>query len=764
AIREGAIRPAPAGKRVPVRIRRALIRGLSPRPEDRHASMAELLAALRSSPARRRLIALVAVGVVAGAATSRIASGTPIPCAGAREQLSGAWDDGQRQAAQAGLLATEHGFAEGAWQRAQARLDTYADEWVSMHGDACEATAVRGEQSAELLDMRMGCLQSATRDLAAVADVLADADAEVVEHIDRLLERLPPISRCADIDFLRAEVPPPHPSEVEQVAAIDEALARARAAKAAGRVGPALEHAIEAETLAHEVEYPPIRTRSALTHGAMLEAAGRWDEAEAAYRKALGMATHARQWRLLGRTAVALMRLVGTHEGADRTAEALRYREIAENASADPLQRADVHQAMAAILSARGDFRGAGRESTAALRLFEAERSPDSEAVIAARTNVGIDLESQGRYDEALEIHEETAALVAATRRPDDPMAARAGAVLARVYLRLGRFEEAVAELFKQLEAAVPVVGGEHPMVVAMRWDLASALSRLNRLSEAEAQLRKAIAVTERGSGSRDHAFANVLATLGIILRKQGRLEEARTEQERALALLVELLGPDHVDVAFSRGNLAATLDALGKPGDAEKQLRQALRVISASMGAEHDAVGTTRINLALSLQAQGKAAAAEEEARQALVIRERAVGPNNPALLTIRNVLGVALHNQGQLDAAHEQLTAAVAIADAHPHDPRGWDARASLAELALDRGHPDEARRHAEAALTHQGPETPAASRGAARWALARAIRQDDPSRAKSLASEALRAFEDSGSRHEPVADAIRAWLLEL
>ena len=37
-------------------------------------------------------------------------------------------------------------------------LDDYAAKWAGLYRDACEATHVRGEQSEEVLDLRMGCL------------------------------------------------------------------------------------------------------------------------------------------------------------------------------------------------------------------------------------------------------------------------------------------------------------------------------------------------------------------------------------------------------------------------------------------------------------------------------------------------------------------------------------------------------------------------------------------------------------------------------
>ena len=66
AVTGGRVRAAPAGARVPAWVRRALLRGLATRPEDRWPTMAALLHQLGRDPARRqRRIALAAAGALA---------------------------------------------------------------------------------------------------------------------------------------------------------------------------------------------------------------------------------------------------------------------------------------------------------------------------------------------------------------------------------------------------------------------------------------------------------------------------------------------------------------------------------------------------------------------------------------------------------------------------------------------------------------------------------------------------------------------------
>jgi eukaryotic-like serine/threonine-protein kinase len=60
------------------------------------------------------------------------------------------------------------------------RLDAYATEWVNMRYEACRATRAVGDQSEDLLDRRMVCLESARRQLDALVGVLR-ADAATVD-------------------------------------------------------------------------------------------------------------------------------------------------------------------------------------------------------------------------------------------------------------------------------------------------------------------------------------------------------------------------------------------------------------------------------------------------------------------------------------------------------------------------------------------------------------------------------------------------------
>ena len=68
---------------------------------------------------------------------------------------------------------------------------------------------MRGEQSAEVLDLRMSCLQERLGGLRALTDVFSEANGEVVENAVSAANALAPLDRCADVPLLRAVVRPP---------------------------------------------------------------------------------------------------------------------------------------------------------------------------------------------------------------------------------------------------------------------------------------------------------------------------------------------------------------------------------------------------------------------------------------------------------------------------------------------------------------------------------------------------------------------------
>ena len=172
---------------VPGWLRNIVLRGASVDREQRYRSMDELLAALERGRTRlRRRVSVIAVGfaaLVVSAGGWRIAHGNRVACAVPKERVAAAWAandaaDPRRQSIHRAFAASGRATAETSWQRLSKVLDEYMSAWSAMYLQTCEATHVRGEQSAEVLDLRMSCLNDNLDQVRALTDALATADAQ----------------------------------------------------------------------------------------------------------------------------------------------------------------------------------------------------------------------------------------------------------------------------------------------------------------------------------------------------------------------------------------------------------------------------------------------------------------------------------------------------------------------------------------------------------------------------------------------------------
>src|SRR5262249_1484513 len=146
----------------------------------------------------------------------RVSGSTQALCKGGAERWAGIWEPSlpasaspRKQRIRRAFADTGRSYAEQAFAGVTRLLDQYTARWMAMYTDACEATRLRGEQSAEVLDLRMSCLQERLASARALTDVFTSADRVVVENAVAAAGALPGLDRCADVALMRAVVQPP---------------------------------------------------------------------------------------------------------------------------------------------------------------------------------------------------------------------------------------------------------------------------------------------------------------------------------------------------------------------------------------------------------------------------------------------------------------------------------------------------------------------------------------------------------------------------
>ncbi len=205
--RDRALAARVADPRVPAWLLRAILKGLQPQPEDRHASMSALLQVLRSQPRQVRRRRWMAVGALAAAVLAGVsgaslrarAQNRATMCAGAEARLAGVWDEPRRLAIEGAFGRSGRATAAQASQRVTAILDGYASDWARAQTEACTATRIRGEQPEAVMGERTQCLDRRLAEAGALVEILARADeggGRTIDQAVRAAEGLEPPAAC----------------------------------------------------------------------------------------------------------------------------------------------------------------------------------------------------------------------------------------------------------------------------------------------------------------------------------------------------------------------------------------------------------------------------------------------------------------------------------------------------------------------------------------------------------------------------------------
>jgi len=645
--------PPPVPSDVPRAVGEALRRGLSPAVEQRWPNLDALLAVLGVDPRRRRrVVARVAAGglVLAGAGWWAGREPHTEQCAGARAHLQGVWDDAVRADVRGAMTATGAAYAPQQWERTAATLDAYANAWAAMHTATCEATTIRGEQSAETMDLRMACLHRAKVGLAAVTGVLATADDKVVRNAQALVGDLRSVDRCADIAALQRDVEPPLPEEADAVEAVRSRLARSKAERDAGRFELAqgeLDTA-RAHLRVGPIEYGPVQTEVALEEAFLFDRRGRYDDAERALGKTMHLAAQWGQRDLLRAAVIRRLFVVGFRQ--QRFDEAMQLRDLAEGlAEGDPLAQSRVLSNLGSIYHAAGKYERAQEALAETLAIRTEHLGPNHLQVAKAANNLAGTYYGTGNYDEAARLYARVIAIRTEALGPQHPDVATSTNNLGGVRLGQGHYAEAATLLERALEVRREVLAPEHPDVAQSLHNLAMARTKSGQWKAAMPLLEEALSIREGSMGPDHPVVAHTLGDIASQHEHRGDYVQAMKIAQRARSIVEAALGSDHPVLAVTLEDVARLHALQHQYAEAEQLYARALRIREASQGPAHPDVARMIGNYALLDLERGQVAPAIAKLERGLGILEEGVGLDHPDALQLQLNLGRARLAEGK-------------------------------------------------------------------------------------------------------------------
>ncbi|MET0342757.1 MAG: serine/threonine-protein kinase [Polyangiales bacterium] len=670
ALLRGRMRRLPRVDPAPRWLRRALTRGLSVDPAARFSSMAELLAVLQRDRARW----WIGGGVAASAlvASALLVSQRPIapsPCAGAARHWEGVWDAARAQRLEASFAATGVPYATRAAAETRRGLDGYRDAWVGMHTDACEATRVRGEQSDELLDKRMLCLDARLRDVRGLVGRFTAADKEIVARAPRAVAELEDLSNCADSAALSSQVPPAPGAQRAQVTALRGALSEVRSARLAGVFHK--EGLAEARALRERVRatgYRPLEAEALYELGAQLMRASDFPAAKQAYTDAVWAAEAGRDDALAARAWLEVMEVDGIRLAHGDAALALvpRVTALLARSDGDAVIEGRLHMYSCRNLRELDRFAEGRAECEKALAIMEKRFEADSVQVIDALLALGAVVYEPGAFAEARGYYQRALAIADRLYGDAHPEVARAVEMIARTYTMEHRDDDAAASYHRALAIYERALGPTHATLGMVSHNLSLTLRNQRRWDEALAMNARALRICEAAYG-RDHpTFAKYTVTRGSLLMHVGEHREALARLEEALRWM-EAHRPKHSDIGMCLTHLANLHNRMGKHAAARAAATRGVEVLASVMG-------PTSGELLDTLVALGEAELGLGRPRRALAALQRAH----------------ALPFASQIADAEEvaRVDLLLARAEAGSGDLRGGRARAQAARARLADG----------------------------------------------------------------------------
>jgi tetratricopeptide (TPR) repeat protein/predicted Ser/Thr protein kinase len=607
-------------------------------------------------------------------------------CKGAERKLRGIWDPERQRAISAAFAATGSAYATDAWTGTRRLLDAWAQSWVGAHTDACEASRVRGEQSESVLDLRMQCLDRRLKDLQALSDLFAVADAKVVEKSIGGVRALGPIANCADTEALASRRARPVDAAARgQADALQTSLSRARALLGAGKYAEGVRVADPLAAEARSIHDRDLEGEALFVLGQLQEKAVGYAAALATMERALSAAEAARDERLAAEAALAIVWVRFEDEP-----EARRWADLAEalieRLGGDNLLSARLVGDRGWISRSGGDYEGSLAQSRESLGLFERSLSSDDPGLVSALNLVASNLESLGRYDEAIAHYRRAVAIVERSLGGAHPELVAPLMNLGASLREMARFEEARRVFERAERIAEQSVEPEHPNVSKLLVRIGNLALDEGRLDDADRYFGRALGLREKSKNPNDPYVAYALYCQGRLERERGRPERALELHRRAIAIM---------DQSHPRGDAyLAMLDHLGEAlcdldrcREAEGVHDRVVALTEQTLGREHPSLGGSLARRSRARLRDGRAEDALADAERALAITEKRLGAEHPQAATDSLAQGRALMALKAPERAIPPLERALAIRERMDRG-RLAEAQFALARALWDSG----------------------------------------------------------------------------
>jgi eukaryotic-like serine/threonine-protein kinase len=422
---------------------------------------------------------------------------------------------------------------------------------------------------------------------------------------------------------------------------------------------------------AYELSGSLSREERLLIEARYREASKEWDNAAESYRTLFGFFPDNLEYGLL--LARAQTR-GGKGKEALTTVELLHR--LAPPAGEDPRIELAASEAWASL----GDFK---QSDASAARADQKARAQDAKLLLArALYHEGFALENLADPAQAMKAAEESGHIYESVG--DRYGLASTLEVTGQSLVDRGDYPGALAKFNDELVIARQV--GNRKAEASALNNIATVLNQQGNAEEAVKMFEKALTVFQEVSDKRN--FAMTLINLAGIMKDDGDLKRAQQTYERALAASREI--NDQNGISLSLTGIGTVLDALGDSLKAKEMLDQAAALDLS--GGQTNPSTDKLIDLGDELQNLGDLPNARKNYENALTLA-RAAGDKSMTAYALAG-LGVLDLEAANFPQAHKDYDEALALRNELGEQDTVSSTRLAMAELAIEEGHPAEAK----------------------------------------------------------------------
>ena len=518
AVASGALPSRSRRSRVPSAVWKILLRGLSPRSEDRFPTMEALVSKLRRArTSRRRLVRTLSASAVLVmlAAAAIVVKRSPLErCAAPPPLWATVWSEPVRAEASAAFDKTRLPFAGTAFRTVDAAFAQFLDSWAEQRREACTETHWNGTQPEALLQRQLACLDRRLLEARALTTLLRSADESVVSKAPQAVGSILTLSACKDPPtWMVARTAPgtaPSPARL----AHGERIAELRALRQTGSASVLLE---KARALQQAYQEDPTLD-------------GSIERAEA-----------------LGVLADAHLYASQVSDARERYVEMIQ---AAERAGAEDL-RANAELSLAWTHAVAADRKAARESLGRAVALLD--RIPESVSLRMQRLKVQtVAAQSEQRHADAVQFDQERVKLAELEYGPGSLSTAMVRSDLAMSLAREGRLDEARIHLLELVPQLEKHLGLEHPDLGIHLRRLSEVELHLGRSADTLVHAQRALSILEPRLGTSHLEVAGAQLFVAIanaeLLQPPAIVAPAFA---RARDMLQRVHGPDHPQIAM---------------------------------------------------------------------------------------------------------------------------------------------------------------------------------------------------------------------